>query len=223
MRSARALAMIAAAFTALLAACENPETAVHYAPKQPRADRAAALHGVSFPPSRDDFSASERQQLAAFVRGLPADRTTVVLMTPPDNPSLQAGRTAAIRGQLQAWGVPVASITPAQGMSIGSDTIVVSAESYSARALNCPDFSKSPGYDPLNLPHSNLGCATARNIADMVADPRDLEMGRTPGPASGHLGASAVDRLYSDKVKDPTKTQSSTGAGGGSGLGNTGN
>ena len=43
----------------------------------------------------------------------------------------------------------------------------------------------------------------ARNIADMIADPRDLEIGRTPGPASGHIGASAVDRLYNDKAKVP--------------------
>lgn len=219
MRSVRILVVFAAALAAPLAACENPETAAHYAPKQARADRATALHGVSFPPSRDDFSASERQRLSAFVRELPADRTTVVLLTPPDSSSLQAERAAAVRAQLQSWGVSVASVVRAQGISVGPDTIIVSAESYSARALNCPDFSKSAGYDPLNQAQSNLGCATARNLADMVADPRDLEMGRAPGPASGHLGASAVDRLYNDKVKDPKSTQSGVG----SISGNTGN
>ena len=223
MRSVRILAVLVAAFGTPLAACENPETAVHYAPKQARADRATALHGVSFPPSRDDFSASERQRLSAFVQELPADRSTVVLFTSQDSPSLQAQRAAAVRAQLQAWGVPVATVARAQGFAVGPDTVVVSAESYSARALNCPDFSKSAGYDPLNLPQSNLGCATARNLADMVADPRDLEMGRSPGPASGHLGASAVDRLYNDKVKDPTPTRSGVGAISGGGGGGTGN
>ncbi len=197
-----------------VAACDNPETAVHYAPKQARADRATALHGVAFPPLRDELSVVERQRLGDFVRGLPADRTTVVLLTTDGSP-LQAQRLAAVRGHLQSLGVQVATAARADGMAIGPDTVVVSAESYSARALNCPDFSKSPGYDPLNLPQSNLGCATARNLADMIADPRDLEKGRSPGPASGHLGASAVDRLYNDKVKNPGTTQMGVGSGGG--------
>ncbi|TWT10215.1 CpaD family pilus assembly lipoprotein [Reyranella sp. CPCC 100927] len=223
MLSVRVFAVMAAALGVSLAACENPETAVHYAPKQARADRAAALHGVSFSPLRDDLSASERQRLMAFVRELPTDRATVVLFTASDSPSLQAQRAAAVRSQLEAWGVPVATVARAQGFAVGPDTVVVSAESYSARALNCPDFSKSAGYDPLNLPQSNLGCATARNLADMVADPRDLERGRSPGPASGHLGASAVDRLYNGKVKDPAATQLGIGASGGSSSGGAGN
>jgi pilus assembly protein CpaD len=141
----------------------------------------------------------------------------VTLLTSADAPVLQTQRTDAVRSHLQALGVPVASVARAKGLAIGPDTVVVSAESYSARAMNCPDWSKSGNYDPLNLPHSNLGCATARNIADMVENPRDLEVGRTPGPASGHLGAAAVDRLYNDKVKNPGTTQLGVGAGSGGG------
>jgi type IV pilus biogenesis protein CpaD/CtpE len=130
---------------------------------------------------------------------------------------LQAQRAAAVRGQLQTLGVPVAFVAPSTGLVIDPDTVVVSVESFSARAQNCPDWSKSSGYDPLNQPNSNLGCANARNLADMVVDPRDLEMGRTPGPASGTLGAAAVDRLYSDKAKNPATTQLGIGASGSSG------
>ncbi len=209
MRSLRRLAILAAVLMAPLAACDSPEQAVHIAPKQPRADRATALHGVSFPPFRDELSAVERQRLSAFVQELPADRTTVTLLTAAGSP-LQAQRAAAIRGQLQTLGLPVVSVTPAQGIALGPDTVIVSAERYSARSINCPDWSKSTGYDPLNLPHSNLGCANARNMADMMANPRDLEVGRTPGPASGHLGASAVDRLYNDKVKNPAPQGTTT-------------
>ena len=90
-----------------------------------------------------------------------------------------------LRRHLHALGVPCDGVGPAQGLAVGPDTVVVSAESYSAGNLNCPDWSKNSTYDPLNLPGSNLGCATARNIGDMVADPRDLKMGRTPGPGSG--------------------------------------
>jgi pilus assembly protein CpaD len=223
MNPLRPLALLAAVLAAPLAACDSPETAVHYSPKEPRADRATALHGVSFAPSQGDLSGQERYRLAAFVQRLPADRTRVSLLTPDSSP-IQAQRTAAIRGHLHALGVPVEGVRPAQGLAVGPDTVVVSAESYSARNLNCPDWSKNSTYDPLNLPGSNLGCATARNIGDMVADPRDLEMGRTPGPGSGHLGASAVDRLYNDKVKGANTSGASgsgvstPGAGGGGGT-----
>jgi pilus biogenesis lipoprotein CpaD len=216
MRSFRTFAVAAVLLAAPLAACDSPEMAVNYAPKQARADRATALHGVTFPPFRDEVTAEERQKLAAFVRRLQADRTSVSLLTSPAGP-LQGQRAAAVRGQLQALGVPVTTVTTARGLAVGPDTVVVSAESYSARALNCPDWSKSPEYDPLNLPNSNLGCSTSRNIADMVENPRDLEIGRTPGPASGHLGAAAVDRLYNDKAKIPRATELSIGASGSSG------
>src|SRR5262245_57798793 len=123
MRSFRRLAILAAVLAAPLAACDSPEQAVHVAPKQPRADRATALHGVSFPPFRDELSAVERQRLSAFVQELPSDRTTVTLLTPPGSP-LQAQRAAAVRGQLQALGVPVASVIPAQGIALGPDTVI---------------------------------------------------------------------------------------------------
>lgn len=223
MRSLRRIFLAATVLLAPLAACDSSEQAVHIAPKQPRADRATTLHGVAFEPFRTELTGSERQRLTAFVREFPGDRTTVNIVTSPDSPSLQSQRAAAIRGQLQSLGVPVGSVIPAQGLAIGPNTVVVSAERYSVRALNCPDWSKSTGYDPLNMPHSNLGCATARNLADMVADPRDLEMGRTPGQGSGHLGAAAVDRLYNDKVKSPPASGGSASTpGAGSGTSSSG-
>lgn len=219
MRSFRVLAVIATVLAAPLAACDSPEQAAQIAPKQPRADRATAIHGVTFAPARPELSADERQRLAVFVQDLQPDRTTVTLMTSSTSPGLQAQRAAAVRQQLHALGMPTASVTQAKSVVVGPDTVVVSAESYSARALNCPDWSKSGTYDPFNIAHSNLGCANAKNIADMVANPRDLEMGRTPGPGSGHLGAAAVDRLYNDKAKVPPSGGSSASGGGGGGSG----
>src|SRR5262245_26337342 len=101
MRSIRRLAFLAAALIAPLAACDNPEQAVHIAPKQPRADRATTIHGVTFAQASDELTASERQRLSTFVRELPPDRTTTVtLLTAPGSP-LQAQRTAAVRSYLQ--------------------------------------------------------------------------------------------------------------------------
>jgi pilus biogenesis lipoprotein CpaD len=201
MRSLRTL-FVAAALIVPLAGCDDSEIASAIKPKEARADRATAMHGVSFSPSRGELSAGERQQLADFVRSLPSERPVATLLTSPQSPGLQAQRAAAVSGQLQAMGVRVAGVARGGSVAVGPNTVLVSAESWSARTLPCPDWSKTGGvYDPWNLPGSNLGCANARNLADMVDDPRDIEVGRTPGPASGHLGAAAVDRLYNDKVK----------------------
>ena len=49
----------------------------------------------------------------------------------------------------------------------------------------CPNWSREPGYDPGNLPLSNLGCATAFNLGLMVADPGGSGTRRPLGPADG--------------------------------------
>ena len=46
----------------------------------------------------------------------------------------------------------------------------------------CPDWSRDPGFDPRNLPLSNLGCANAYNLGLMVADPGDLAPRRPTSP-----------------------------------------
>lgn len=49
---------------------------------------------------------------------------------------------------------------------------------------DCPDWSENIGRDPQNMPWSNMGCATQRNLAASVADARDLlgPRGETPRP-----------------------------------------
>jgi pilus assembly protein CpaD len=49
---------------------------------------------------------------------------------------------------------------------------------------DCPDWSENVGRDPQNMPWPNMGCATQRNLAAMVANPEDLvrPRGETPRP-----------------------------------------
>ena len=65
----------------------------------------------------------------------------------------------------------------------------------------CPDWTRDPGYDPLNLPLSNLGCANAVNLGLMVADPGDLARTVPTSPADGTREAEAIARYRTDKVK----------------------
>ena len=71
----------------------------------------------------------------------------------------------------------------------------------------CPDWSRDPGYDPRNLPLSNLGCANAVNLGLMVADPgrsrdgRADRAGRRHPRGRGDHRATAPTRSSSSKRK----------------------
>ena len=43
-----------------------------------------------------------------------------------------------------------------------------------AQGPDCPDWSENLARDPQNLPWPNMGCATQKNLAAMVADPQDF-------------------------------------------------
>lgn len=45
---------------------------------------------------------------------------------------------------------------------------------YIAQGPDCPDWSENLARDPQNLPSPNMGCATQKNFAAMIADPQDL-------------------------------------------------
>ena len=65
----------------------------------------------------------------------------------------------------------------------------------------CPNWTRDPGFDPLNLPLSNLGCANAFNLGLMVADPADLASTLPTSPSDGTREAEAIARYRTDKVK----------------------
>ena len=123
-------------------------------------------------------------------------------------------RLAYVRNIVQRQGATIQSSSVSSGVAAVPNTIVLQLERYVARDLNCPDWSKSPGYDAQNLPHSNLGCATSVNIQSMIGNPKDLEVGHDPGPTNGKIAADAVDRLYRGSSK-PLAVVGTSALGGG--------
>ncbi len=51
-----------------------------------------------------------------------------------------------------------------------------------AKGPDCPDWSENLARDPQNMPWPNMGCATQKNLAAMVADPEDLLVPRPESP-----------------------------------------
>ena len=50
---------------------------------------------------------------------------------------------------------------------------------------DCPDWSENIGRDPQNMPWPNMGCATQRNLAAVVANPRGPARSARRDAASG--------------------------------------
>lgn len=101
------------------------------------------------------------------------------------------------------------------------------AQRLTALPPDCSAASLPPPSDRVGAWHDadlNIGCATAHNLGVMVADPRDLVVGRDPGPADGQRGAAAMERYRKGQDKPLMREQAGTlapaaSSGGGNGGG----
>lgn len=64
----------------------------------------------------------------------------------------------------------------------------------------CGHWPHDLGRDPRNLPYANFGCASQRNLAQMVADPRDFLGPRTMTPRS----SERRDRVWDKYIEGET-------------------
>lgn len=55
-----------------------------------------------------------------------------------------------------------------------AQAIRLTYDRFVAEGPTCPDWSENLAWDPNNMPYPNMGCATQRNLAAMVANPRHL-------------------------------------------------
>lgn len=161
---------------------------------------------VRFPNGADEPDALTMSELNDFLLEAGADRGAVVLIernaTPEDDI-----RTAILSGALARKGlriiVRVGVVTPGD--------LRLTMDHYVASAPGCPNWSKLPGNDAANTLPSDFGCATAANLAAMVADPRDLIAGSDLGPESGDPAVAPLQRYRAGKVA-PLNNSGATGA-----------
>ena len=72
---------------------------------------------------------------------------------------------------------------------------------YSAEAGPCGEWPDNVSHNPSNAPYQNFGCASQRNLAAMVEDPRDLVGPRGDGPRDAMRRATVQDKYR--KGEDP--------------------
>ena len=211
------LALLAAA----LPACGPLEPPPAATMPQPALATVDYRHTVHFATDRAEVSSSESAALQRFVASLPPQqRVTARVLGHADsraadlyNLELSARRSTRVAELLRQSGVREIEIaTAAYGESWPADPnsgeaawarnrrveVLVTGEE--VVLPGCPNWSRDPGFDPLNLPLSNLGCANAVNLGLMVADPGDLLPRRTLAPADATREAEAIVRYRTGKV-----------------------
>ncbi len=106
------------------------------------------------------------------------------------------------------------------GMGNAAAPIKVSYQNFAARGPECGDWSDNLARDPKNIPYRNLGCATQRNLAAMVANPRDFMEPRGMTPRDSQRRDVIMDKYVrgdstvAQKAEDE-KTKVSDVSGGG--------
>ncbi len=189
---------------------QNPE----HSPKVIQLHWNWQAHPVQFKPTSALLSEDERRRLDDFINEVapkPDYRILVEYGSKGDLDQLTRNRIDAITLQLKQH-LPGAVVHVHSGGESLPHGVHVLIGHYLVRIPDCPDWTRLPGSDSGNVPDSNFGCATAINLSRMVADPTDLQQGRSLAPGDAQVLSAAVRRYWEDKVKDPVAPSSQAGA-----------
>jgi pilus assembly protein CpaD len=186
----------------LLGACQTPPEELP--PPEPVASlqvsHVRVQYAAAYSPGQTALGQNEATRLEAFLDQAGLRSGDKVYVSLPNGDLLAAariGRMAALLAQRNIGAETVAA--PATGLA--ANHMLVMVDRYVVTPPACPNWSDSPTTPHDNTPNSNYGCATLSNLAEMIDNPRDLEMGRPLGPADADPGLHAIQRYRSDQVK----------------------
>lgn len=177
------------------------------APKQIHVDYVRLSHVVTFAPGRAELAKGESEKLMSFLGDAQIGSQDHVYLEPANENQLTASRIGEISREMDKRGVGAQTL-PA-GLEPG-DRMKVIVERYVVTPPDCPNWTTPAVGDHSNEVHSNYGCSDASNLARMVADPRDLVVGRTLGPNEGDTAIAGLTRYRQGK---PTPLNASGGFG----------
>jgi pilus biogenesis lipoprotein CpaD len=213
------LGLMAAAASLSLAGCAG-------APPPPIADfgsatpnpiqisRTRLAHLVTFPQGGASLEGSQGPALFNFIatQGVGPKDT---LLVEHGAASAELARAESIASSLAGIGLRPTIVGDA---SLAGGVIRVVVERYVAIAPDCPNWSAEPGPNFENYDQKNFGCAEAKNLAAMVADPKDLAMGAAL-PAQVGDPVTRPEFTYRSARPNTTLGGGASGAGAGAGAG----
>jgi len=224
------------ALAAALAACESPqaEWSNIEAPRETRIDFHRYTHTAAFAAGRNDLAPGEVQRLDAFLQRAQVSPNDPVYLEAPANDTVSGARVSALARDLTRKGYAVSRLPSARD-AVPPNSLMVVIERYTVTPPPCPNWTKSPSENHENAVSSNFGCSNLTNLDLMVADPRDLVIGRDMGPEPADHAGLAIQRYREGKTAplpgitagttynvNVNASGGSTGGGGGAGSVSTG-
>lgn len=193
----RILLTLLAATTLSACGTVNPSL---YSVHQPIVSRTDYVFDVAAP-TGDRMGDSDAQRLSGWFDSLQlayGDRISV------DGQGAYGAREA-VAAVAAPYGLLVDAQAPVTQGDVAPGAIRVVVSRMTATVPGCPDWSRPSNPEFGGNRTSNYGCAGNANLAAMVADPRDLIVGRT--------GNAGVDAASSAKAIASYRTKAPTGAG----------
>jgi len=190
---------VAAVLTAtlLLAACQHRQfTTSSFTPAQTGSsqypisvERSEVRLKLDVDPGGQGLTGAQRNQVSAFVNNYRQSAGgQIVVRAPSGTTNESAARNALIdvHAVLDEHHIPRQAVrfVPYGNGSGGNPPVVLSYLGYKAVSASCGNWTTNLAVTAHNRVSPNFGCATQRNIAAMVADPRDLERPRIMDPSS---------------------------------------
>jgi pilus assembly protein CpaD len=165
--------------------------------KVPTVSAQVVTHDVRFG-TDNRLSAADAKALEAFLGGIGVaygDHLSI-----DDPASAGAGdRRAAVARVAARFGMLIEDVAVPTGARPASGTVRLVVSRAQATPPACPDWSDAPVMTMTGAMSSNHGCAVNNNLAAMIADPRDLEQGKTyQGPNAKQIG-KAIDAYAKKK------------------------
>jgi len=181
-----------------LTACQNPSPVAYQPPALSVEERYPIVLReepvtleVPVAPTSQAMTAGQRAQIASFMRAYrKSGGGSLVVRTPSGTGNEVAALRVVdeIRSLATYAEVPAGSVKyyPYNGRRTGSPhpPVVLAYSGVTAQTAECGDWSVNVAANYENKPYSNYGCASQRNLAAMVSNPRDLETQRAMDPAS---------------------------------------
>jgi pilus assembly protein CpaD len=161
---------------------------------------------VDFAPDHGGLTPAAAAQLDGFVADYRDRGTGSIAISAPANDSAQ-GAIAFFAGHINRMGIARDKILVATHDAPNGDMRVeVNYVSYQARTTkDCGDWSDNLALTYRNDTPRNFGCAVQKNIAAMVADPRDLLGPRAMGESDGSRSVTIMGKYEQGEITSATK------------------
>jgi pilus assembly protein CpaD len=219
----RIIPSLCVCFGLALAGCDDTRVNTSYdgSHKALKIDYVQLKHPTAFVPGTARLANGESEKLTAFLNDAQVSAEDHVYFATESGDKLAAQRIGQVVHQLSARGIGATNLPG--GKDVQPNELVVVVERYVVTPPQCPDWTKDPVANHENEVASNFGCTDASNLGLMVADPRDLVIGRQMGPQQGDPAIAGVARYRAGTIKPVYQsTNNGGGIGGGGGGGGGG-